>query len=244
MQKTAQVPHPIVQAEIFLPTLTPVSPYERRWDNELGDKCYILAPRTPNHYDLVTLLGYLHVIQQYPVVVEDADEDRYRVTMPMSFLYQTLQCDTNVERISLWRSLELLAHTSYSVQYKNPANHGGVSDMVLAGLTGDLKLITQRGRKGNILIAKPLRGLVDDRMLTVDIARLITLKAPLARITAFFMQCREAKELTWEGWMRAVSGATYLKRFKAHFVKALKELESVGGYTVKIRGDNILIRRV
>ena len=239
---TAQVPHPIVQSEMFLPTLTPMAPYERRWTNEMGDRCYLLAPKSPNHYDLITLLGYLHVVQQYPVQVEDLDDERYKVTMPMRYMYEALQTRKNAERISLWNSLELLTHTSYSVHYKRPENHEGASVLVLAGLTGDLKLLKQRGRSGSILIAKPLRGLVDDRMLTVNLSVLKALRNPLARVTAFFMQCREAKELPWLGWMQAVSGATYLKSFKANFAKALRELESAG-YKIESRGENLLIRR-
>ena len=38
---TAQVPYPIVQSEMFLPIIAPISPYNREWINRFGDVCKV-----------------------------------------------------------------------------------------------------------------------------------------------------------------------------------------------------------
>ena len=38
---TAQVPYPIVQSEMFLPIIAPISPYNREWTNRFGDVCKV-----------------------------------------------------------------------------------------------------------------------------------------------------------------------------------------------------------
>ncbi len=245
MGRTAQVPYPIVQAEAFLPAINQKGPFRREWINQLGDVCALEASGIPNHYDLVNLLVFLHVVQQSKEIEKTViDEDRYKVVMPLSLMYSILGIKDIKQRRDLWESLKKLSKIVLEIKYKKPWNHNGVSEIVFFGLTGDLKLIKQRGRTGTILEAKPLRAMVDDRMLTVDVARMVALKSALARITAFFLACRPTTGVvkTWKEWMECVSTGKSEKRFKELFKKALEELGTVG-YVVEDRGGSVKIQR-
>lgn len=243
--RTAQVPFPIVQSEMFLPTTTSVSPYRREWINQYGDRCNLQAPQAPNHFDLVNFLAFLHVIQQERGVEKTPlDELRYKVVMPMSYLYSILNLRQTNQRRDLIDSLKRLARTSLEIQYKQPWKHNDCQELLLTSLTGDLKLFKHRGRTGHILEARPLQALVDDRMLTVDVTRMIALEQPLSRIAAFFVACRPKNGvlMTWEDWMRCLSTGKSLRHFKERFKKALVEMNKYG-YGVEDRGSAVLIRR-
>lgn len=245
MSRTAQVPYPIVQAEMFLPVVIPISPFKREWINRYGDKCNLQAPQAPNHYDLVNFLTFLHVIQQEKGIEKIVlDEYRYKITMPLSYMYSILKLQQTNQRKDMIESLKRMARTSLEIQYKEPSKHNDCQELLLTSLTGDLKLFKQKGRVGHILEARPLQALVDDRMLTIDVNRMIALEQPLSRIAAFFVACRPKNgiSLTWEEWMTCLSTGKSLRHFKERFRKALIEMKKLG-YDVEDRGSAVLIRR-
>lgn len=243
MSRTVQVPYPIVQSEMFLPTVNPVSPYRREWVNRLGDVCVLEATRTPNHYDLMNFLVFLHVVQNNRDIDKTVlDSDRYKIIMPLSYMYEILGFSLTSQRREMWDSLKRLSKTSLEIRYKRPDHHNGASEIVFSGLTGDLKLIRQRGRQGHLVEAKPLQALVDDRMLTADIDRMLALRSPLARILAFYVTARRESCLTWNEWMHTVSTGRSLRHFKTRFTAALKEMETQG-YSVEVRSDCVKLGR-
>lgn len=245
--RTAQVPHPIVQSEMFLPVMNPVSPFRRVWTNHCGDICTMQAPQSLNHYDLVNLLAFLHILQQSKSIeLKDAGEFRYEIKMPLSLMYDVLSLKSTHQRRDMAESLKRMSRTSLEMQYKDPWKHGGCRDLLLTSLTGDLKFTEQRGRTGTLLQAFPLRGMIDDRMLTLDVDRMITLQQPLSRIVAFFVASKPKNGIlmTWEDWMLCTSMATSLRHFKERLKIAFKELKKYG-FTIEERdgGKSVLVSR-
>ena len=209
----------------------------------IGDSFFNLyEPYSLSSGDLQNYLALLHVLQhprEYSVVQDEYSSDKYKMTLRMRALYDILQIpDGGSRRSDLKESI--LNHAGTMLRVTRPEN-----DIIYYGLGLHAGIVKFKGigRGGSVCELHPDKGLIDNSGLTENITRILTYKYGMSKLIDFLVMGKldAGVDLSYRGWMEALTREGRIDHFKRDFEPALEEI-SIEDFMVEVREDGVKIK--
>lgn len=243
----ARVPYTFVHSmgRIWAVQNRRVKDYNLEWAS--GRRRFELyEPFSLSPIDMQNYLALLHVLQHpgdFGVVQDIYSEDKYKMIMKMRALYEILRLPTSGNfRSDLKKSLQWHADSRFRVI--DPETGSRVTYYGMGIHNGRLEFDGE-GRGGGTVIFHIDKALVDYRRagLTENVSRVIGYKTGMAKLIDFLVMGKldAGVDLTYKGWMEALTRGGRMDNFKRDLEPALEEI-SARNFLVEFREDGLKIK--
>jgi len=241
--EVARVPYSFVHSmgHIWAVQKNRVKDYNFEWAS--GKRCFELyEPFSLSPIDMQNYMALLHVLQHpgdFDVIQDVYSEDKYKMTLKMRSLYEILKLpDAGSSRSDLKKSLQWHCDSRFRV-----IGDGRVVTYYGMGLHNGRLEFNGKGRGGGIVVFHIDKSLINDSGLTHNVSRLINYKTDMAKLIDFLAMGKldAGVDLTYNGWIKALTRDSRIDNFKRDFQPALEEI-SAGDFIVEVRNDGVKIK--
>ena len=204
----------------------------------------LYEPFSLSPIDMQNYLALLHVLQHptdFGVVQDIYSEDKYKMKMNPRALYGVLELPTSGNfRRDLKKSLQWHADSRFRVI--DPEAGSRVTYYGMGIHNGRLEF-DGKGRGGGSVVFHIDKALVDDSGITENITRLIKYKTGMAKLIDFLVMGKldAGVDLTYKGWMEALTREGRMDHFKRDVEPALEEI-SARDFLMEFREDGMKIK--
>ena len=249
-KKIIRIAHEFPQSEIFQLARSKESPWERRYENQIGDIYTVSAPTAPRVREMVVFMGGIWFAQHPELALQYKELDNIRniITVRERDYLDVIHYPRQ-HASSFWNSMETLSKITIGARFFNPQNHDGLKNMSLPGLFGDTERYQTKGReglRGNTITYRPLKWFTKrQNRLSLDISVIVNLKKPTSRLIALYLTARQqSRRLPVSTWREILgSGHNRVRNFRRLvFNPALLELADAG-YTISENRNGVKIER-
>ena len=204
----------------------------------------LYEPYSLSPIDMQNYLALLHILQhprEFSVVQDIYSEDKYKMTMKMRALYGVLELPTSGNfRSDLKKSLQWHADSRFRVI--DPGTGSRVTYYGMGIHNGRLEF-DGKGRGGGSVVFHIDKALVDDSGITENVSRVIGYKTGMAKLIDFLVMGKldAGVDLTYKGWMEALTREGRMDHFKRDVEPALEEI-SARDFFLEFREDGMKIK--